>query len=372
MISINGSPLELGFVGQGVYTRRLIMLLADAFGPEAIRVLDPGGLALPKNDPLERFVCPVPRGRPMGPKLLNGLRTGIQISRFASRQSRNDIFLSPSPIVGPIPRRSIVVLHDVIYRRFTRYEGKFIVRKLINRLAEATAARAASVVTISNFSQQEILTYTNVPSEKLTVIPNWIDDKFARAAKEADLDAVRRKYGLPPRYWLYVGGYDYRKNVEFLIDAFAKVSSAVACPTLVLAGKIPGDISKPVCDVHGAIRRAAVPPGKIHLPGFIEEADLPGVYAGAELHVFPSLMEGYGYSAAESLACGCPCIAADNSGLREVILDRDYRFPTHSSSELETMLARAASIKLPLNPSLPDFDPQRARRQFTSLFNSLC
>jgi glycosyltransferase involved in cell wall biosynthesis len=82
-------------------------------------------------------------------------------------------------------------------------------------------------------------------------------------------------------------------------------------------------------------------------------------------------MEGFGYAPAEALVCGCPTICADNSSLREVVLDPVCRFSTNSTDDLERLLQMAAQEKLPLNSSIPDFSTARAGKQFEGLLSSL-
>ncbi|HEY5930473.1 MAG TPA: glycosyltransferase, partial [Burkholderiales bacterium] len=155
---------------------------------------------------------------------------------------------------------------------------------------------------------------------------------------------------LPARYWLYVGGYDYRKNLELLIDAYGRAAQSSECPSLVLAGNIPRNLSKPVCDVHGALRRAGIASERVCCPGYIDAGDLAAVYAGAELFIYPSLSEGFGLPPVEAMSCGCPAIVADTTSLPEVVTDEDYRFPVGHSARLVEMLLSAARAPLPLNP----------------------
>jgi glycosyltransferase involved in cell wall biosynthesis len=151
---------------------------------------------------------------------------------------------------------------------------------------------------------------------------------------------------------LYLGGYDYRKNVELLIEAYGRAARAGACPTLVLGGNIPIAVGsrKPVCDVAGAVRRAGIDSDRLCCPGFIDDDDLAAVYAGAELFIYPSLAEGFGLPPVEAMSSGCPAIVADTTSLPEVVTDEDYRFPVADPARLIEMLLSAARSPRPLNP----------------------
>jgi len=109
------------------------------------------------------------------------------------------------------------------------------------------------------------------------------------------------------------------------------------------------------------------------MPGFIEDKDLPAIYAGAELFIYPSLYEGFGLPPMEAMGCGCPAIVADNSSLPEVVTDADYRFNTENPDALTTLLARAANTPMALNPgfSPEQFNADAAARDYVNLFRSV-
>ena len=169
------------------------------------------------------------------------------------------------------------------------------------------------------------------------------------------------KYGLPARYWLYTGGYDYRKNLECLITAYAATRARHPCPPLVLAGKIPTDLRKPVCDIPGAMTRANLTGSEVLMPGFIDDNDMAALYSGSELFVYPSLAEGFGLPPLEAMACGCPALAANATSLPEVVVDEAYRFSPFHPGQLTDLLGQAARSPLPVNPGFDRFHFSEAR-----------
>src|SRR5690606_36354608 len=126
-----------------------------------------------------------------------------------------------------------------------------------------------------------------------------------------DIDAVRRKYNLPERYWLYIGTLQPRKNIVRLVQAYAKWRSADDSAGLVLAGA-KGWLFDPawVEGVEG-----------VHMPGYIDDADKGALYVGAIALVFPSLYEGFGFPVLEAMGCGCPVICSSTSSLPELAGD---------------------------------------------------
>ena len=209
--------------------------------------------------------------------------------------------------------------------------------------------KASVIVTDSRFVSAGLEDYIGPIAAPVVPIHLWAPASF-KPLSPNDQVAFRTRMGLPRRYWLYVGGYDYRKNVELLISAYAKARRAGECPTLVMAGRLPDDLRKPVCDVRGALQREGLEDSAVLFPVFINASDLPGLYASAELFIYPSLMEGFGLPPVEAMACGCPAIVADGTSLSEVVVDEEYRFSARDSAKLAEMLVSAAHEPWRRNP----------------------
>ena len=275
-----------------------------------------------------------------------------RIGLWCRRHRPDAVLLSPAPFWSVrAPRQTVVVHHDCINRHFVRYQGKWLVRRWLAQRTEKFLSRCSLVITESHHAGEELIRLVGVSRDRVKVIPAWLPPQYAASAAHPEAARVRSRYGLPDRYWLYVGGYDYRKNIELLIAAYATARTRAPCPTLVLAGKVPGTKGGPVCDVWGALTRNGLETAAVRLPGFVAAADMPGLYAGAELLVYPSLYEGFGLPPLEAMGCGCPALVADNSSLPEVVADPEYRFDTRDASTLVALLEKAALRPLPLNPS---------------------
>ena len=261
------------------------------------------------------------------------------------------LLLAPSPFLSTarVPR-SIVVCHDLIPVQFPRYLGRFMYRRWLFNARLRWLADASCIVTDAEFTAHELRQHLGSSSPPIVPIPLWTSLADEPAPAPEVRRAVRVKYGLPERYWLYLGGYDYRKNVELLIEAYGRVATFSGCPGLVLAGRLPVDLRMPVCDIPAALKKAALPDDRVCFPGYIEPGDLAAVYAGAELFVYPSLSEGFGLPPIEAMSCGCPAIVADTTTLPEVVPDPDYRFSARDASGLTELLMSAARSPLPLNP----------------------
>lgn len=345
---IDGWLLRQGGHGLASFARMLVEGLANSEQRERFVVAVPAGAEAVVPGGLETLSLPQPiRTTSVLAEALWQERLGRHL-----RDSRSEHALfAPSPFLSTARvRRSIVVCHDLIPVNFPRYLGRFLYRRWLFNGRLRWLCYATRVVTDSNFTAQELRQHLGADTPPIVSIPLWTPLADATPPPSEARRVVRAKYRIPERYWLYVGGYDYRKNVELLIDAYGRAARSRECPPLVLAGDIPLDVSLPVCDIPGALRRAALPEGRICCPGHIEARDLGAVYAGAELFVYPSLSEGFGLPPIEAMACGCPAIVADTTSLPEVVTDNSYRFPAGHPESLMEMLMSAARAPLGLNP----------------------
>ncbi len=273
-----------------------------------------------------------------------------RLGRYIGRDYPEAVLLALSPFYSwNWPNRSVVVWHDLIPLHFKRYLGRYGYRRLLFRARLHRVRKTSLVVADSHHTASELQRYqgTSCPIETIHL---WTSPESPGNQSSLAMDAVRVKYGLPPRYWLYVGGYDYRKNVGCLIEAYGMARALNECPPLVLAGKTPDDLRKPVCDVHGAMAKRHLTVEHVCLPGFIDPVDMAALYRGAELFIYPSLAEGFGLPPLEAMSCGCPAIVADATSLPEVVVDAGYRFPPHHPEALASLLIAAARKPLPLNP----------------------
>jgi glycosyltransferase involved in cell wall biosynthesis len=233
------------------------------------------------------------------------------------RRERVDLFHAPHYVLPPLtPCRSVVTIHDCIHLRFPQY--------LPNRIAYAYARaslwtathRAARVITVSEASKRDILSYFSVPESRVEVIYNAIDERFWQQPTPDEMDRVRERYQLNAPFVLYAGNIKPHKNLERLIEAFNMLRQAPHLRHVQLL--IIGDeISK-----YASLRRA-VHRYKLHKHvrffGFVSDQTLAALYRLADVFVFPSLYEGFGLPPLEAMASGTPVIASNASSLPEVV-----------------------------------------------------
>lgn len=359
---------ETGY-GIAQHAHRLLHILMQSSLGNRIRVIAPESIARSLGAPAIGL-SEIPRW----PGLFREVAWYARLSAFARNRNPSPSLILPSPgMMFRYPPKTLVICHDLIHRDFARYLGRWGYRKFLFNRRDRHLTDAAHLVADSIHTSLGIRLLLRDRTPPLTTIPLWAPAEFQAEIANEQRDTVRRRYGLPHRYWLYVGGYDYRKNVGLLIQAYAQVRRTGACPALVLAGKIPLQKGPAVCDISGELTRTGLVAPQVILPGYIETKDMPALYAGAELLVYPSLAEGFGLPPVEAMACGCPALVADRTSLPEVVTDPGYRFAVDGIGGLAGLLLTAQNRKLPLNPGFDRayFSEDRAQRDYLDVVGAL-
>jgi len=213
---------------------------------------------------------------------------------------------------------TVVTIHDLIPLLLPAYRGSALVRSY-TRLAAAAARRADAVITVSRASQRDIITHLRVPEAQVWVTHEAAPSEFQRANR-TQVAAMRRRHDLPDRYLLYLGGFDVRKNVGGVLEAFARLAErrAATAPVLVVAGRLP-DTDTPFAPDPRRMARELGIEDCVVFTGWVEEADKAALYTAADLFVFPSRYEGFGLPVMEALACGTPTVTSNVSSLPELV-----------------------------------------------------
>jgi len=360
ILYLNTIPLELGGFGIGSYTRDIILGFGSSTVASKVVLICPPWLAdhpIIIASGLKIEVIHVPEWIP------KWIRTFVwsEIAGWSIWKRTEAIFFTPALHASfLVPKNSWVTCHDCLPFHYPVYLGKNPLRKLNYKLKLRFLKRCRGVITDSESSKCDIVNLIGISEERIHVVPCWTSDIFSVANGQALTALVRQKYSLPARYWLYLGGYDIRKNVEFLIFSYAEVISTHKVPPLVLAGKIPSRVHPSLCNIKEALQATDLTTSNVLLPGFIDDSDLPGLYAGAELFIYPSRGEGFGLPPLEAISSGCPAIVADNSSLLEVVQNPNYRFPADNNKTLKKMLVMASQKPFELNINFNEFSIKKS------------
>lgn len=226
-----------------------------------------------------------------------------------------DVLHSPS-FVMPLIRgraRHLLTIHDTTFFSLPRHHTRLRRSPAFRRAVVASIRRTDRVGVLSTSVKQDVLELVpSLPSGRVEVIPPGIDERF-RPRPRAEILPVLERLGLPHAYMLYVGTIQPRKNLEGLVASYRDMIRSRDRPEhLVLAGKLGWNYERLLAEVETPELR-----GRVHLTGYVSDADLPSLYAGARLFVFPSWAEGFGFPPLEAMACGVPTIASDVRALAE-------------------------------------------------------
>lgn len=191
--------------------------------------------------------------------------------------------------------------------------------------------RADVIVTVSNFSKNEIIKYMNIPENKIVVMLSGVDlDFFHPNYCLNRIEVVLKKYRISKRYFLYLGTIEPRKNVQRIIDAYVMLKKKRNdVPQLVLAGGKGW-----MCDsIYENVMRLKMPKDII-FTGYIDEEEAPLLMCGAEVFLFPSLYEGFGTPPVEAMACGTPVISSKVASMPEIAGDAALLVNPYSVEEI--------------------------------------
>ena len=200
-------------------------------------------------------------------------------------------------------------------------------------------AKCDHIITISENSKREIIEEFNVPEEKITIAQPAVDHGRFKPANEEELAQVRKKYELPEQYLLYVGTIEPRKNLLGLLEAYEKLPAKLRgeYPLVMTGGRgwLEGEIVDRISRLKGR--------GEALTTGYVYDEDLPAIYSGARLFVFPSFYEGWGMPPLEAMACGTPVITSNTSSLPEVVGDTALMIDPNRPEELTNAMKQVLS-----------------------------
>lgn len=196
------------------------------------------------------------------------------------------------------------------------------------------------IFAISEATKQDAINLLGIPSQRIVTLSAGVEKQFRANAYSLDIIAtVHRRYGLSRPFVMYVGGEDYRKNIEGLIRAYSLLP-------LTLRAKYQLALTFSISDVElnnlkKFARTIGLGKDEVVFTGFVSEEDLIILYNTCALFAFPSMYEGFGLPVLEAMACGAPVIAANSSSLPEVVGNKEALFDPHNPSAIAATMVHA-------------------------------
>jgi glycosyltransferase involved in cell wall biosynthesis len=260
----------------------------------------------------------------------------LYFGRTVQRAAADIVHFVEGPQVVSVPEQPwVVTCHDLIpILDPAHYVGGWYGRLKRRYRDYLRYTRARRVIAISNATADALVEHLELARERITVIPQGVDhDRFRPDAPPGERDDIRRACGLPARYAVYVGATDWRKRVDLLIACYQRVFRATGVPLAVV-----GPEFAPVKHAH--IRRALriASPGSIVIVGGVPADRLPALYRHADLHVLPSVYEGFGLTVLEAMACGCPVVATTGGAIPEAAGEAARLVEPDNAAQLESAL----------------------------------
>jgi glycosyltransferase involved in cell wall biosynthesis len=356
--------------GNERYTLRLIAGLARVGGDSCYEVLvtDP--------EPLQKILALPPNfhTRSVWPKN-NVLRLAWAMPWACFESGVDVLHVSyTAPLWSACP--TVVTVHDLSYERYPSFFSPRD-RMLLSTTVPLSCRRAARVIAISESTKHDLVELYGIPSEKISVIYEAADERFLLPISGDHVNAVRTRYAREMRYVLALGNIQPRKNIGRLIDAFATcIMEGVVSQDLLLV--IAGQAKWRGSDIVRKVKDRCLE-DRVVFTGYVPEEDLPALYKGAEVFVFPSIYEGFGLPPLEAMACGTPVVCSSSSSLPEVVGGAARMFdPFDTRSLVEALRAVIGNTRVQRslqeagNRRVAAFSWDRAARQTEQVYRAAC
>jgi len=258
------------------------------------------------------------------------------------RQAKIDLLHSPHytrPVF--LPCKSIVSFHDLTFFLYPELHTRS--KRIFFPMMMRYSARAADLLIASSQStRQDAIRILHIPPEKIVTVPLGVAPDFRPVHDPEQLQAIREKYHLPEDFILYVGLVEPRKNLPMLIRAYARLLHDGPPRPLVIVGRMGWMYSEVLEQIESLGLKE-----QVHFTGYVPLEDLPMVYNLAQVFVYPSTYEGFGFPPLEALACGTPVITTRVSSIPEHVGEAGILIPPQD----EDALVEALRLTL-LHPEL--------------------
>lgn len=294
-IAIDGRAAIL-YEGSGIgnYSYELIKNLSDIISNHKLHIYKP---TLPKRNSLSFWeIADIP----------------------LTLNEKYDILLNPHNGIGLPNDQSldvITTLHDIIPSKLPETVSETYLN-IYNKNIQSIIEKSRAIITVSNFSKQDICNTFNINKNKVFVTYLSPSNIYRPLNKTISKNILKIKYNIDFNYILYIGSFSPRKNILGLIQAFSKINDKLKNIKLIIIGKkgLSYDTYLKGCEKLNI-------EDNVIFTGFVETIDLPCFYNCAECFIYPSFYEGFGLPPLESMSCGTPAIVSNVTSMPEILED---------------------------------------------------
>ncbi|NIB42082.1 glycosyltransferase family 4 protein [Pseudomaricurvus alkylphenolicus] len=235
-------------------------------------------------------------------------------SRMAKAQQANIegfLYWEPNYTLLPVNNRAVTTICDISHVRYPEFHPAERI-ELMERLLPETFQRSDQILTISEFTRDELVDYYGLRKKDIAIVPPAVSPEFRpRAASECE--SVRKRYNLPEQFVMSLGTLEPRKNLVGLIEAYAQLPNPLREQyPLVITGGDGWRRGK----IEDALKQ--LPQHQLIRTGYVDQQDLPLIISCATLMAYPSFYEGFGMPVLEAMASGVPVLTSNLSSMPEV------------------------------------------------------
>lgn len=290
---------------------------------------------------------------------------------------KKDIDVFHAPCFVGVPRvgypKTVTTIHDLAFLNFPEHRGQKVADYYLKR-TKLAIEKSDKLIAVSHATKNDLIEKLSVPPQKIQVIHEASSAEFQAEKTENQIKQVQKKYHLPDNYILSVCTLEPRKNLARLVQAYSQLPHQILRHhKLVLVGASGWNnagLLASIADLNLTDR--------VILTGFVDAEDLPAVYAGAKLFVYPSLYEGFGLPILEAMSCGVPVVTSDVSSLPEIagkaaILVDPYRVEqiAYSMKKVLTKESLRKSLKVKGLTRAKQFNWEKVARETIKVYQKL-
>ena len=237
-----------------------------------------------------------------------------------------------APLLSSVPL--VLTVPDLVYR-VRPGDMHPRARWYFGRLGPRSIRRSRRVMVSSQAVCRQLIDLYHIAPERLAYVPLCAEAIFTPRPAE-EIAAVRKRFGLPERYILYVGTVDPRKDLARLRAAYELLPPDQANDSaLVFVGRTNRGAERLARDLRRPGTR-----GHVLAVDYVPRDQLPAIYSGAAMFVYPSRYEGFGLPVLEAMCCGAPVIVSSAEALSELVEDAGVVLRTDSVEELTQAMER--------------------------------
>jgi alpha-1,3-rhamnosyl/mannosyltransferase len=326
-IVVDATPLLLRSAGVKSYLYHWILTMRRQAGDQAIRTFPP----MPQIGALDHEHSVTATSKTVGGIGMLHASNYLRLPVLDFIAHGADFFHASNQVRRPPKGPALTAtLHDLTCWTMPEFHTAANVRADQN-FAEAILKKARGVIAVSESTRQDAIKHLRLPEDRVVTIHSGVSDAFFEVTAEESKSAAAR-LGLTKPYVLVVGTIEPRKNVDRLLDAWKSYPSSLKQEfDLVLAGPAGWSAAQTIA----RLERAGA---GVKWLGYVNEADLPGLTAGATVAAYVSMYEGFGFPVAQALAAGVPVMTSNVSSLPEVGGDGAEYIDPRSTAEIGACL----------------------------------